>query len=391
MDTHNRHRPSRRMAPLRQPAAVPNWMVFVAGLGLCLVIATLFPQISGIVVQQAGLFAQSATNQLAEDIDGTPPTVSEDPNADRKRLDEARKRARDAAETAKSLNTLDKLVASRRDAEVARDTLRIRLQAEADAEAKKEIEAELKDADAKLKDIRQQIATITAGTTSDAFDSVESEKVDLQNEVESLLRPFVAMMRAATEGTRRIEDLRSSISAAKRKAVIAERAVGRLEALVGQQDKPAAAVSPEVRRLLDEQLTTWRRRSEEIKTQQASLAQQLVLQIEQQAEADDGIGKFLADFIVTRGANLAIGVSVFLLIVVALQFLGKVAGKIQRQRGIPRSFVTRIVTLTHKAMTIVVATLAMLAVFNWLGDWILLGLTCLVVLALAWIGIKMLP
>ncbi|MEO1649368.1 MAG: hypothetical protein AAFR60_00115 [Pseudomonadota bacterium] len=344
-------------------------------------------------VPGAADFLEQATFASVEpdDNDATQPTSPGQTPAETRALKKAAEaRTKKEADTVKAVTTLDQLLTTEGELRGERDTLRARRGNESDDGAKKELDAEIEATNAKLKEITAQVAALTAGTTAEEFESAVREKVDLQTEVESLLRPFVAMMRTATSGTRRIEELRSAIKAAKRRTGIAERAVQRLQALVANQQTSRAA-TPQVGRVLDDQLEAWRRRANEVRTEIASLEQQLELQIEEQGQAGDGIGDFLIDFITTRGANLAMGVGVFIAIFVAFRFVGVRAGRLQRQRGIPRSFATRLVTLVHKAMTVVVAALAMLAVFNWMNDWILLGLTVVVVLALAWIGLKMIP
>ena len=69
----------------------------------------------------------------------------------------------------------------------------------------------------------------------------------------------------------------------------------------------------------------------------------------------------------------------------------RIAGWVQKRQGIPRTFATRLMSLLFKVATAILAFLAMLAVFNIMNDWLLLGITSLFALATAWIGLKMLP
>lgn len=305
-------------------------------------------------------------------------------------LDEADATRLREAEAA--IATLVKILNEKRDAEVQAEALRIQLGevAEDDSALRKDLEAQRTAALEKVKEIEGRISALTTGATSEEFEQTGAEKFNLQSELENLARPFVAMLRSATETARQIELLRGTISSAERRRAVAERALERLELLrrVQETTDTGDGLAADI---ITEQEDIWRKRLEEVTNLRDGARQQLNLKMDEQSQAQDGVGTFVTDFIRTRGTNLVFGLGAFIAVFGGLRLLGRIAGMIQRRRGIARNFFTRLATLVFQAFTMLAALFAMLVVFNALSDWLLLGLTVVVVLALAWIGLKMIP
>jgi uncharacterized membrane protein len=86
-----------------------------------------------------------------------------------------------------------------------------------------------------------------------------------------------------------------------------------------------------------------------------------------------------------------VGLAAFAGMFIAMDLIARLADYIRRRRGYRRSFATRLTNLIFRTVTTLLAFLAMLAVFNMMNDWLLLGIAVVFVLAAAWIGLKMLP
>jgi len=69
----------------------------------------------------------------------------------------------------------------------------------------------------------------------------------------------------------------------------------------------------------------------------------------------------------------------------------RAASILLQRNGIERSFPVRVGGLIYQVFSILVSLFAMLFVLNMMNDWILLGITSVFAIAIAWIGLKMLP
>ncbi|MEQ8659436.1 MAG: hypothetical protein RLW62_01325, partial [Gammaproteobacteria bacterium] len=105
----------------------------------------------------------------------------------------------------------------------------------------------------------------------------------------------------------------------------------------------------------------------------------------------DAANQFARSFLRERGRNLLYGGSVLFATLLGLRFISRRLGAFRARRGARKNLATRVVTLVYTVGSYIVALLAMLFTFNILNDWLLVGVTVVFILALAWIGVRMLP
>ena len=294
---------------------------------------------------------------------------------------ERREEAKDAVET------LSRLIENARELNTEIKALKRRLKNAAEEATKAEISAQLKSQNARLSELEQQITALSTGVSDEEYRAGEDESFDLQKELEGLAEPFVQMMKSATEDARRIEGLRGSIAVAKRRQEIAKRAIERLRFLEANSAKDAKTA----RKHLNDQVELWEKRLEEAINLMETSEQQLKLRLDEEASGPGETGSFLAEFMRSRGLNLILGLLAFTAVFLFMRLISRLLGIIKRYRNIPRNFYTRLATLIHRVLTFVLAVFAMVAVFNYMNDWMLMGVTGVFMLALAWIGLKMLP
>ena len=250
------------------------------------------------------------------------------------------------------------------------------------AEAREERIAEIK---ASLKDIERQIGAVATGVSDAEYGITDENAFDLNAEMQALVEPFVAMMRDATENARQIERLRRDLAEAKRRQALAERA---LETLAPVR---ARAASEEVIESVDARRKTWEGRANAAGDLVNALEQQLEDRLSDRGATQQAAGQAASNFVRERGVSLALGLGAFALVFGALRLLRRAATWVREKRRVKRSLYTRLANLVFTAFTPVAAVGAMLAVFNARNDWLLLGVFAVMLLALMWIGIKMLP
>ncbi|MEM9358253.1 MAG: hypothetical protein AAGB04_18795 [Pseudomonadota bacterium] len=311
-------------------------------------------------------------------------------------------------EALNTLDTLGSLLQSRDEKLATLKELTKELKATKEEAIKKTVEEKIKAENTDLAQLDKQISALTTAVTDEEANGDQNKKFNLQAELESLIQPFVKMMKDATENARQIESLKRTLVTAEKQQELAKRAVDRLELLLsveGDKSKISSALSesstPEkrspkakpspTRAHLSKLLKTWQDRQQEAKNLEETAEQQLTVRMDQQSRSSGGLGTYATQFFRNRGLNLLLAISAFGGVFVVMGLIARLAGWIQHRQGIPRSFATRLAGLLFKVATAIAAFLAMLAVFNIMNDWLLLGIASVFAIATAWVGIKMLP
>ena len=296
------------------------------------------------------------------------------------------------ADAANSLLTLSELLLARKEQVGAITKLKSDLRKAKEAATKKELEAAITAENGKLAQIDAQISALsTPALPKMKLNTISSTKFDLKGELESLIQPFIKMMRDATENARQIDSLKNTIAIAEQRQRAATRANARLTLLLSVEKQKADKSNRATRQHLTQLLKTWEKRAKEAQHLLETARQQLQLRKEQQENTPSGIGTYATRYFSDRGLNLLFGVAALGIVFVVMNLIGKLADRLRRHRGYARSFVTRLVSLGFRAVTAILAFLAMLTVFNLLNDWLLMGVASIFLIAGAWIGIKMLP
>ena len=252
-----------------------------------------------------------------------------------------------------------------------------------DAQAARKAESDALKAE--LAALEAQIGAVATGVSEEEFRGQNAKNFDLNSELQALVEPFVAMMRDATENARQIERLRRAQSEARRREALANRALTALKPV------KEATSDADVLASLEAMTATWERRADAAADLANALDQQLEDRLSDRGATRAAANEAASGFFRDRGLSLLLGFSAFAAVFLGLRFAHRSAGWLRVKRGVRRSFQTRLANLVFTVFTFIAATCAMLVVFNLRNDWLLLGVFGLMLLALAWIGVKMLP
>ncbi|MEM8698658.1 MAG: hypothetical protein AAGF44_05770, partial [Pseudomonadota bacterium] len=272
-----------------------------------------------------------------------------------------------------------------------RDTLRRQIDETAQAldraaEADKESLAEtIDDLKQEMVETEDQISVLATGISERTYDDREPVGFDLQAEVQSLVEPFVVMMKDATESARKIEATRRALADATTRRDTASRALVTLEAV------EAATDDPQILEELTQRRELWQNRVNTTSNQVTALNQQLEDLLSERISAGGQVQSAVKSFFRERGLSLLLGVLAFVGVMALCRLIARLIGQLARRRRIKRNFQTRLASLIFSLFTIAASFAALLIVFNLRNDWLLLGLAALLLVALVWIGIRMLP
>ena len=248
-----------------------------------------------------------------------------------------------------------------------------------------QLSASINEIEASIDDVNRQISALATGVSEVEFDLDSNLKIDLKAEAEQLLQPFVIMLRSLTEQARQIESLRRELSVARNHRGVAERALQQLDPLI------AAAGDDKTRSELTRLRKQWQQRLEAVDDLIAASQSQLDARQANRSSSVDAANEFARSFLRERGRNLLYGGTVFFVSLLGLRFVSRHLGTYRARRGARKNLATRIVTLVYAVGSFVIALLAMLMTFNVLNDWLLVGVTVVFIVALAWIGVRLLP
>jgi len=236
-----------------------------------------------------------------------------------------------------------------------------------------------------IAEINAQIGALATGVGGDEFDLDAGLKLDLKAEAEQLLQPFVMILRSLTEQARQIENLRRELTIARNHRSIAQRAIKQMEPLIAENTDPV--LGQELERIH----LQWSERLATVDDLIAATERQLAARESTTSTAVNSANQFVRTFVRDRGLNLLYGGAVFFATLLTLRFVSRRLGAYRAARRARKNFATRVITLVYTVGSFILAMFALIVTFNLLNDWLLVGVTAVFVVALVWIGIRMLP
>ncbi len=236
-----------------------------------------------------------------------------------------------------------------------------------------------------LSKLNRQIGAVATGVSDEEYGVATDTKFDLNAEAQALVEPFIAMLRDATENARQIERLRRDLNEAKRRRALANRALATL--------KPMRQIAddPDLIETLDQRRALWEGRANTESDLAGALKQQLDDRLSDRGASQTAAGEAASSFVKDRGISLLLGIAAFAIVFGVMRLAHRMARWLRVRRKIKRNFYTRLSNLIFTAFTPILAVTAMLTIFNMRNDWLLLGIFAIMLVALLWIGIRMIP
>ena len=249
---------------------------------------------------------------------------------------------------------------------------------------KTELGEQLKGLNAESGLLDQRIVSLATGISQSDINP-SNEQFDLQQELEQLIRPFVWILKSATENARQIEQLKRTVLAATKEEKQAAEALDRLARMIDQAgDNPS--LTDRLRAISDD----WAQRQTNAKDLATTAGQQLQIRLSKRTDVGETTREAFTSFFNNRGRNLVYGILGF---AVAILIMRLIRRGIMRLIGSPRnrSFPVRIGALIYDFATLATAFGTTLAIFNAYNDWLLTGFMLLVFIALGWFTLRSLP
>lgn len=257
-----------------------------------------------------------------------------------------------------------------------RDILRNKAGSE---EEKADVRAAITERRARIEKLENNIRSLASGVPEDAWSQSPSAPKSLQDELRDALQPALDSFRSATSGPREISKLREDIDSWENRLAMAEQALKRLSTFPAEKElesKVAKELS-DVRQLWENRRTEANGELEALRTQ---LAQRESNEKGFVETFSDGVSKFWR----TKGFNLLLAITVFVLVL----FVGRRGlNALRRHSPLHKKDETpvyaRLIDLLAGVLIGLFAAFASLLVLYFRGDWLLLSIAIVLLVAIA--------
>jgi len=292
--------------------------------------------------------------------------------------------AEQPVESPPSEEQLQTLLDAIKEVEAERAALNRKLESTTDAIAVQQIQGQLEPLEQRLRDLKISFEERVTGGLNIAALSQKTEEAsfDWQRELQDVARPFLEELKKLTEQSRTIERLKNERALYESRLQVAEAAMKELKK--NQSKIKAPAVDEALKTLAGQ----WQDQRESAESRLQRINAQLDRLIAASEKKGKGLNVALQEFARGRGLNLVLALGGFVLVYLLLAGLGRLTGKLMRQDREPGTRrMTRVIALSFRALTFILALFVAGLILYARGDWLLLGLLILVVISLLW-GLK---
>ena len=236
----------------------------------------------------------------------------------------------------------------------------------------------------RLTQVRRDFESVATGVDERTQTPAVIGKLDLASELTDLLAPLMQELKQVTEQPRVIERLRGEVTAQEQRLASAKRASESLTQILnavpkGRENSPDATL----RQALVETQKKWSATVSETQGSLETKKFQLKRELSDRKSVWQLITNAAKGFFLTRGLNLVLAVVTFFLTFFGWRSMHRwITHFSPWHRGPDKPFFARVLDVLYHATAFIVGTLAALTVLYTMGDWLLLGLSLIALLAL---------
>jgi len=250
---------------------------------------------------------------------------------------------------------------------------------------KEELHQQIRDIDNKLDDLRNEFEQIVTGVDPAVFAKKEEVSLDWTKEIQILLGPVLNELRRLTARAREIDRLRMEIGRYEEQRLLAQHALENAHKLTDQILD--AALAPYFMDLQQE----WERRQQEVDTQLAVLHEELQRKLSEQKSFAEGVKDLFQSFFRSRGRNFILACLALLLFWVVLSRLHHWISEVSPFHRNGPTLIARAFNVFYIFLTAIGAIAIFLLVLYLFEDWVLIALSIIFLLGIAWAAKNALP
>ncbi|MEM7372129.1 MAG: hypothetical protein AAF587_26160 [Bacteroidota bacterium] len=253
-------------------------------------------------------------------------------------------------------------------------------------EAQQLISEQIKELHERLAKLDKDFTILSTGIDQETFFEDKQKELKWEEEVQDIFSPLLYELKEITSRPREIERLRNSIPYYERRVGQIELALSNLDTLNNHNK------DQEIDGRLEELSEFWDSHRQEHQSELETMQ----LQLDNLERKKKTFGEALRDvsrlFFRSRGKNLLMAIGIFFLTFLILRYIHKLVHrytKIKRKRK--RRFFLRIVDILYYLFTLIASVGLFLSVLYLSSDWVLLGLSIVLILGVIWAGKNALP
>jgi hypothetical protein len=226
---------------------------------------------------------------------------------------------------------------------------------------------------------RQNFSSIAAGMVFEETRQPDRTKLDLQEQFRELVGPILEEMRDITARPREINQLRTELEYLTVRLPRVEKGLARIATLLEHAD------DPELKGVLERIQERWEERRSGLVNDISVSQYQLKQKLSEQESFTGSARTIFQKFFKTRGKNLLLAVTLFFGSFFLLRFmLGMVHRHTPLHRVTRDNFFLRLFDVLSYVFIFFLAAFAAVFVLYTSGDWVMLGLFILFLLAVLW-------
>lgn len=231
-----------------------------------------------------------------------------------------------------------------------------------------------------------EFSKVSTGIDFEALAGSEQEEINLRDEFTLFLEPLLQEFRDATAAPRESEELKSQITDIQRKLKAIEQAEVALQEVQTQKNGPMVSTA------LNDQKAQLEKTRQNLETELSVADYQLAELQKNSPSFIESLSALIQNFFRTRGAHLllALLISGCLILVLRLSYrtLMKFSPKKVRRGD---SFTGRLIHLCYVLLACIGGLLGFVLTLYLANDWVLLAITILFLLGIAWAGKHTIP
>jgi len=294
--------------------------------------------------------------------------------------------APDADAQQNTLEILKSIVRSRTTLQQRMDEKKKAMEKAGSETEKQYLKAELAELDKQMADAATDFEMTATGVEIGLFVTKKKDRFDWKEELLSLAEPGIMELKRLTVKARRKSKLNDELSNYQELLPVATNARSRIESLISQTKNKALASA--LKGLLPE----YKGIESQIKNK-VDLVQLKLDEIErQETSVIDSTQDSVKRFFRTRGLYLALAILACIGVVFFIKLLYRTLIRLVPGYKLEyRPFHIRVLELVYRFMTLVLTVLAVIAVFYFVEDWVLLSLTIIFIMGVIWAAKATLP
>lgn len=247
-------------------------------------------------------------------------------------------------------------------------------------------EKEINDLTSKLEIMGNNFESIATGIDVNSYKSTPQATFDWKQEIQELITPIIQSIKNMSARPREIEKNKNRLDYLRQKETLTNTALKNLDSRIN------ATEDKQLKKTLNEMKKKWEGYLQQITSAQSVLRFQIEEKTREEGSVFKSIQTMIKTFFKTRGKNLLLTASGFLLVFLSMRFLNGTFDilmlKITKNQ---KNIYFRISSLGYMLMTALASISAALFILYALGDWTLFGLALLFLLSMAWTAKHTIP